>query len=250
VKAVILAAGKSTRLQPLTNNCPKPMLKVCGKPMLEHIISQLAHFGFREIIITTHFVPEKIVAYFGNGARWGVNITYANEPELMNTAGSLRLIKHLLVDDFLVIGGNDFLPEINLNRFLMFHSEGKQIDGHICTIAFKRMLDHKLAALFGQGVLDLKGQLICFQEKPAVFLSEYVHTTYQIYTADALGYIPEKTPFAIPNDLIPALLGAGKVIRGYITESPFICISSREQYEHAQIQIAAYAKILKERAGT
>src|SRR3989338_5076484 len=113
MKAVILAAGKSTRLQPLTNNCPKPMLQMCGKPMLEHIISQLASFGFREVIVTTHFVPEMIVAYFGSGARWGVNITYAHEPELMNTAGSLRLIKHLLVDDFLVIGGNDFLPEIS-----------------------------------------------------------------------------------------------------------------------------------------
>jgi len=64
MKAIILAAGNSTRLQPLTNNCPKPMLKVCGKPMLEHIILQLSRFGFKEIIVTTHFAAEAINAYF------------------------------------------------------------------------------------------------------------------------------------------------------------------------------------------
>ncbi len=144
MKAIILAAGNSTRLQPLTNNCPKPMLKVCGKPMLEHIILQLSRFGFKEIIVTTHFAAEAITAYFDNGARWGVNITYAYESELMNTAGSLKRIERLLSDDFLVIGGNDFLPEISLDNLFMFHSEGKKIEGHVCTIVFKRIPDRKL----------------------------------------------------------------------------------------------------------
>ena len=144
MKAIILAAGNSTRLQPLTNNCPKPMLKVCGKHMLEYIILQLARFGFKEIIVTTHFAAEAITAYFDNGARWGVDITYAYESELMNTAGSLKRIERLLSDDFLVIGGNDFLPEISLDKLFMFHSEGKKIKGHVCTIVFKRIPDRKL----------------------------------------------------------------------------------------------------------
>lgn len=233
MKAVILAAGISTRLRPLTNNLPKPMLSVMGKPMLEHIVNYLASYGIRDIIITTHYLSERIRDHFGDGDSFGVHIQYAHEDVLLNTAGSLKRLENALVTDFLVVGGNDLLPDLDIRMLYKFHSQREGIG----TIVFKRLLDTKLVQLFGQGVLDVDCRLIKFQEKPTTYLSDLVHTTYQMYSPRVFHYIPCGLPFAIPVDLIPTLLDSNEIIYGYTTESPFICISTIEQFVQAQVQL-------------
>jgi len=235
MQAVILAAGISTRLRPLTDDLPKPMLPVAGRPMLEHIVEQLASCRITDIIITTHYRANRITDYFGDGTRFGVRMRYAHEAILMNTAGSLKSIADLLSDDFLVIGGNDLLPTLDVVELIRFHEE----HGGIGTIVFKYLDDPALLPLFGQGVLDVDGRLVAFAEKPERRVSNLVHTTYQIYSPRALAYVPAGIPCAIPEYLIRRLLGVGERIYGYQTMSEFVCISTRDQYEHAQKQMAS-----------
>lgn len=233
MRAVILAAGISTRLRPLTDNLPKPMLLVAGRPMLEHIIRHLTFYGVNDIIITTHYRAGCITNFFGNGEKFGAHIHYAHETVLMNTAGSLKSIENLLSDDFLVVGGNDLLPTLDIEDFYRFHVR----NGGIGTIAFKHLDDPELLPLFGQGVLNSEDRLTAFEEKPKRFVSNLIHTTYQIYTPRALALIPEGIPCSIPEYLIHRILAADERIYGYRTKSDFICISTREQYERAQQQL-------------
>lgn len=234
MQAVILAAGVSTRLRPLTNTLPKPMLPVLGKPMIEHIVGQLVSHDLHDIIITTHFCAERIREHFGDGTTFGARITYAHEDVLMNTAGSLKRLEHLVKGDFLVIGGNDLLPTIDLFDFIRFH----ETHGGIGTIAFKFLTDPELLRLFGQGVLDQQGKLVEFVEKPLCSMSSLVHTTYQICSPRMLEFIPQGIPCSIPEYLIRHVLSVGESIYGYRTESPFVCISTKSQYEQASLLLA------------
>lgn len=233
MQAVILAAGIGTRLHPLTDDLPKPMLPVVGHPMLEYIVRYLIFHGIRDIIITTHYHADRITDFFGNGIRFGACIRYAHESVLMNTAGSLKSIESLLFDDFLVVGGNDWLPALDIADFYRFHLR----NGGIGTIVFKYLDDPELLPLLGQGILDSEDRLIAFEEKPKRFVSNLIHTTYQIYSPQALTFVPKGVSCSIPEHLIPHILAAGERIYGYRTKSNFICISTKEQYERAQQQL-------------
>ena len=89
-KVMILAAGLGTRLRPLTDLISKPMAPIVNKPVMEHIIELLKLHGFKEIVCNLHWYPEVIKDYFGDGSKWGVNITYSYEPELLGTAGGVK----------------------------------------------------------------------------------------------------------------------------------------------------------------
>ena len=151
----------------------------------------------------------------------------------MNTAGSLKLLECSLHDDFLVVGGNDFLPELDLGEFINYHKNR----GGIGTVAFKRLEDRSALSLFGQGTLNANNKLIAFEEKPLRTVSDMVHTTYQIYSPRALEYVPAGVSCSIPEYLIRRVLAAEESIYGYVTESPFICISTPELYERAKVQM-------------
>jgi hypothetical protein len=106
VKAVVLAGGEGTRLRPLTLMRPKPMLAVGPEPAIHYILSQLSQQGFKEIIMVTGYLGDQIMDYLGDGSRWGLQITYAVKPDefVCGTAGSLKLVQHLLDDTFIPEG--------------------------------------------------------------------------------------------------------------------------------------------------
>ena len=108
-RAMVLAAGLGTRLRPLTDAVPKPMLPVRGKPLLEHHVEALAAAGVREIVINLHHFPGVIVDHFGDGRRWAVRITYSHEPELLGTAGAVKRVAHLFPEPFFVLYGDNYL---------------------------------------------------------------------------------------------------------------------------------------------
>src|SRR5690606_14556344 len=108
VKALILAAGKGTRLGPLTLACPKPMIEVGGRPLLAHNIAWLRAQGITQIAINLHHMPEAITSYLGDGSRFGVDIVYSHEPELMGTAGAARKLEWFLDQRFVVFYGDGF----------------------------------------------------------------------------------------------------------------------------------------------
>ena len=154
---VIMAGGYGKRLRPYTNTCPKPMLEIGGKPMLEHIILNLKSQGFRKIIISVNYLSENIISYFKSGKNLGVYIEYIKEEIPLGTIGSLAYVKNKSKKSVVVING-DTLTNINLKEMLIYHKKNKS---H-ATMAVKVMINSN-----PYGVVKSKGLLIeNFQEKP------------------------------------------------------------------------------------
>src|SRR5579863_2096343 len=110
MQAVILAGGLGTRLRPITERIPKPMVEVGGRPFLEYIIQHLQKYDFRKVLVLLSYLGEHIQEHFGDGSRFGVDIEYSWEPSPLGTAGAIRNAKDLLDAEFLVIYGDSLLP--------------------------------------------------------------------------------------------------------------------------------------------
>ena len=117
-----MAGGEGTRLRPLTSNAPKPMLPVANRPMMEHVITLLRAHGFDQIVVTVAFMANAIKTYFGDGSEFGVEITYADEPVPLGTAGSVLNAREHLDERFLVISG-DVVTDIDLTKIVEFHDQ-------------------------------------------------------------------------------------------------------------------------------
>lgn len=119
----LMAGGFGTRLRPLTENCPKPMLKIGNKPILELILENFISAGFHRFYISTHYLPEMIQNHFGDGSRWGVSIEYVHEEEPLGTGGALGLLPHDKINEPLFVMNGDLLTVLNFESLLQFHKE-------------------------------------------------------------------------------------------------------------------------------
>ena len=183
MKAVILAAGISSRMRPLTDHTPKPMLRIVGKPLIEWVVLSLRRGGITNILITTHYLSTVITDYLGDGAQWGVKIRYTYEPDRLDTAGSLLLARDWIGNSpFLICGGHFILPELEVEKFISFHSQKNGIG----TICFKPYPDTSLLGAFGQGSLDAESRLVVFKEMPEVTFSNLMaRTPYTRHTVSS-----------------------------------------------------------------
>lgn len=122
----LMAGGFGTRLKPLTDSCPKPMLKIGGKPILEIIIRSFINAGFINFYISTHYMPEKIRNYFGDGSSFGINISYVHEKKPLGTGGALGLLPDNLPEELpLIMMNADILTKVDFQRLLEFHIENE-----------------------------------------------------------------------------------------------------------------------------
>lgn len=154
---VIMAGGKGTRLRPHTEHCPKPMLRVDGKPMLEILLEQCIASGFHQFYLSVNYLKEQIIDHFQDGSRWGVSIDYLVEVEPLGTAGSLQLLPSSVQEPFLVMNG-DVLTKLNPSHLLRFHVE-QEAAGTLC------VREHTITVPFG--VVQTNGvELAGFEEKP------------------------------------------------------------------------------------
>lgn len=154
----LMAGGFGTRLRPLTNNCPKPMLKVGDKPILEQILLNFVEAGFHRFYISTHYMPEVIRDYFGNGEKWGISIQYLHEEEPLGTGGALGLLPHDEIDQPLFMMNGDLLTSLNLHSFLEFHETHNGI-ATMCVREYEHQVPY--------GVITSEGtQIKSMVEKP------------------------------------------------------------------------------------
>lgn len=154
---VLMAGGLGTRLQPLTNDCPKPMLKVGGKPVLETIIENFISYGFYKFFIAVNYKAEIIEAYFGNGRKWDVEINYLQEQEKLGTAGALSLLPNI-PDKPLIVMNGDLLTKVNFSHLLDFH----QLNNSAATMCVR---EYKIQVPYG--VVSVAGhRLERILEKP------------------------------------------------------------------------------------
>ncbi len=228
MKALILAAGEGSRLRPLTLTCPKPMLPIGEKPLLEHIILLLRRCGITRIAINLHYKPWIIPLYFWDGYPWGVKITYSMEETLLGSAGAAKRLQHYLDETFVVFYG-DLYTEMDLGPLVDFHrEEGAQI-----TVALYEV-DNPCAC----GIVDMAadGRIRRFVEKPApneVF-SNLANAGIYIVEPCILDYVPPEQPYDFGRDLFPRLLAEGVDVRGYPIHDLLIDIGTPDKYQEAR----------------
>jgi NDP-sugar pyrophosphorylase family protein len=209
MKAMLLAAGEGRRLRPLTNTVPKCMVEVEGKPILERNIEWLCQHGVKELVINLHHLPHIIQNYFGAGSRWGVQITYSLEKEILGTAGGVRNVAWFFDGPFIVWYA-DNLSTCNLECLSQFHRS----KGGLATITL-----HSREAVTQSGIvgLDENDRILRFLEKPRpdqVF-SHWVNAGILLLEPQFLNYIPADGAPDFSRDVFPALLAAGQPLYGY-----------------------------------
>jgi len=223
MKAIVLAAGKGERLKPLTNHVPKVMLLIANKPILQYHIEQLKKAGITDIAINLHHMPEKIKEYFGDGTRFGVNINYSYEENLLGTAGAVKKLKGFFDKTFVVVYG-DIFSELNLKKLIDFH---KQKKGKVTITVHES--DHPWDSACV--ALNENNEVIKFVEKPGkenVF-SNLTSTSLYVLEPEVIDFIPEGySDFA--KDIFPKLLGKGIKIYAYITREYRKDIGTLERY--------------------
>jgi mannose-1-phosphate guanylyltransferase len=182
---MVLAAGLGTRLRPITYEMPKPMVPVLNRPVMEHILRLLARHGFTETIANLHWFPEVIRAYFGDGSKFGVGLTFSQEERLLGTSGGVRNVAEFLGEDFLIISG-DALTDLDLTAMREFHESH---DG-IATLATKRVAD---TSQFGVAITGSDGRIQGFQEKPdpSEALSDLANCGIYMFRSEIFDFFPE-----------------------------------------------------------
>ncbi len=222
-KAVILAGGKGTRMRPLTYEIPKPLIPVQGKPLVQHILDLLAKYNIRDIIFSIGYLGDKIKEYFGNGHKFGFDITYVEEENELGTAGPLNLMRDRLSEPFVMFNG-DILVNIDLFDFIMFHTK----EGGLATIALKPVKDPSR-----YGVVHLKGnQIVEFIEKPDKTIRYgLINAGVYVMEPDVIDYIPEGEAM-IEQDVFPKLANEGKLY-GYPFDGQWFDTGTHESYERA-----------------
>jgi dTDP-glucose pyrophosphorylase len=173
---VIMAGGQGTRLRPHTDNCPKPMLPVDGKPILEHIIMRAKAEGFQHFVLAVHYLGNMIEEYFGDGSRLQVNIDYLREEKPLGTAGAIGLMNPRPENPFLVTNG-DILTDINYGKMLDFHSHH---GAKIATMAVRMYeWEHPFGVVYTKGI-----DIVRFEEKPVA--RNYVNAGVYVLESKAL----------------------------------------------------------------
>ena len=232
-KTVILAAGKGQRLRPLTRDIPKPMLPVNGRPLIDYLLGRLHLHGVRDVAINLHHQPRMIQGYVGDGARFGLRVTYSFEKRLLGSAGALRRLSSFLDQTFFVLYG-DVLTNLDLSRLADFH----RVKSAAITMALYR---EREPSRCGIAEVDSAGRVWRFEEKPAGGAPPSVWAAAGVLVMEpwVLRFIPPKVPCDLGADFFPALLAEGVPLYGYRSAGYFLDIGSRDRYLKAQRDAAS-----------
>jgi mannose-1-phosphate guanylyltransferase len=218
MKAMILAAGKGTRVRPLTYDLPKPMIPVLGKPVMAYLIEHLAKHGVTEIMVNVAHLHEKIEEYFGEGEQFGVQIGYSFEGYTkedgevvavpIGSAGGMKKIQEFggFFDDTTIVLCGDALIDLDLKAALLEHRR----KGAMATVITKEVPWDKVSS-YGVVVTDQNGRITQFQEKPKQeeALSNFISTGIYIFEPEVLDLIPSGVEFDIGSQLFPMLVEKG-----------------------------------------
>ena len=223
---LLMAGGVGTRLQPLTNDVPKPMLKVGDKPILETIVMQLVDAGFRNLFISVCYMGEMIRQYFGNGQAWGVNIEYLEEDKPLGTAGALMLLPTNVSKHPLLIMNGDILTKVNFRRLVEYHSEQKA-DLTVCVRSYEFQVPY--------GVVEInKNRVKNLQEKPVQSL--FVNAGIYIVGNNVVSEYNGNTVIDMP-DFINHHVDAGRNIYAFPIHEYWLDVGVMENYKKAQSDI-------------
>jgi NDP-sugar pyrophosphorylase family protein len=210
MRALILAAGVGSRLRPLTDEKPKPMLEVDGVPILAYNLAMLATSGFRDVVLNVHHLPNAIRRYVGDGSRWGLNVSYSVEPVLLGTAGALVPVMDRFTDGTFAIVFGDNLMDLDLPDLVRRHEERRAV----ATIALWHRDD---VSRSGVAEIDENDRVHRFSEKPepAETTSHWVNAGLVVAEPELLKFVPRRGHSDLGGDVLPALVRETERVFGY-----------------------------------
>jgi len=238
MKAMILAAGKGTRVRPITYVTPKPMIPILQKPVMEFLVELLRRHGFNQIMVNVSHLANEIENYFRDGQRFGVEIGYSFEGrvidgelvgEALGSAGGMRRIQDFspFFDDTFVVLCGDALIDLDLTAAVKWHRE----KGSIATVIMKSV-PREAVSSYGVVVTDDEGRIQAFQEKPSVeeAKSTNINTGIYIFEPEVLDYIPSGQEYDIGSQLFPKLVEIGAPFYGLVMDFEWIDIGKVPDY--------------------
>lgn len=223
---IFMAGGLGHRLHPLTESCPKPLLEVGGKPLLETILENFVEQGFRHFYFSVNYKAEMIMEYFGDGTKWAVEIKYLQESQPLGTAGSLGLLPTRPEEPVLLING-DILTKINTAKLLDYH-EKNNAEATIC------IKEHHSQIPYGVVHIE-KNRLKKIDEKPVQRF--FINSGIYMFNPQVLEYVPAGSYLDIP-ELIERMIKDGKEIAVFPIREYWIDIGRMDDYERANAEYA------------
>ncbi len=235
VKAIIMAGGEGTRLRPLTCDCPKPMIKLMNRPVMQYALALLKRHGITQAAATLGYLPDAIMDVFGAGDDFGVDLRYTLEKTPLGTAGGVRQAADFLDETFVVLSG-DGITDLDLTDAIAFHRSRDAL----ATLVLKHA-DNPMD--YGVVCADGEGRVRSFHEKPgwSDVVSDTVNTGIYILEPEVLRRVPEGRPCDFGHDLFPALVKEGLPVFGYVMQGYWCDIGDIRAY------LAAHADALEGR---
>lgn len=219
----LMAGGFGTRLRPLTHNCPKPLLKVGDKPILELILESFIKSGFHNFYISTHYMPEMIRAHFGDGSQWGVTIHYIHEHEPLGTGGALGLLPHSEINLPLIVMNGDLLTTLDFRSLLDFHEE-KQGVATMC------VREHEYCVPYG--VVQSEGHKVrAMVEKPVQKF--FINAGIYVLSPELVKCVPYATRIDMPT-LLESQITLGHDVSMFPLHEYWLDIGRMEDFQKAQ----------------
>lgn len=233
MKALFLAGGMGTRLKPLTDELPKPMVPIMNKPLLERNMENLKTFGIHDIVISTCYKSKYIQEYFGDGSKFGLSIEYVCEDIPLGTGGAIKKTEHLFDDTFLVFNA-DILCNMDYTDLIDFHKSKSAA----VTIAVTQVEN---PSAYGVIEYDKNGYAVSFTEKPKAdeIKSNYINAGVYVIEPEVLREIPGNRPVSVEREVFPALLQKGKKVAVYKSGSYWMDIGTPEKYLQTHDDIMA-----------
>lgn len=241
MKAMILAAGKGTRVRPITYTIPKPLIPILQKPVMEFLLELLRQHGFDQIMVNVSHLANEIENYFRDGQRFGVQLAYSFEGrivdgvlvgEAVGSAGGMRRIQDFtpFFDDTFVVLCGDALIDLDLSAAVKWHRE----KGSIATVIMKSVPREEVPS-YGIVVTDEDGRVRTFQEKPKVeeALSTNISTGIYIFEPEIFNYIPPGENFDIGSQLFPKLVEKNAPFYGLVMDFEWVDIGKVPDYWQA-----------------
>ncbi len=241
MKAMILAAGKGTRVRPITYTIPKPMIPILQKPVMEFLLELLRKHGFDQVMVNVSHLADEIESYFRDGQRFGVQIAYSFEGrivdgalvgEAIGSAGGMRRIQDFLpfFDDTFVVLCGDALIDLDLTAAVKWH----KAKGSIATVIMKSVPLEEVSS-YGVVVTDELDRVKAFQEKPAIkdALSTNINTGIYIFEPEVLNYIPSGQEYDIGSQLFPKLVEINAPFYGLVMDFQWVDIGKVPDYWRA-----------------
>ena len=225
MKAVVMAGGFGSRIQPLTHSKPKPMLPIMNKPMMEHTMMMLKDLGISEFIVLLYFKPEVIQNYFKDGSDFGIKITYVVPDDDYGTAGAVKLAQELIGDENFIIISGDLVTDFDFQKLFDFHASRKS-KLSIGLTSVENPLQ------FGVVIANEDDVIEKFLEKPSwseVF-SDTINTGIYVIEPEILEYIPKRENFDFAKDLFPLLMQEDITLMGYNLSGYWRDVGNPESY--------------------